>query len=155
MALAAATLALAGCAIVPEIGAPPGPVVILPVDQGQARAMISAYRAAHGRGEVSLDPVLQQVAQHQAEAMARSNELSHTVAGTLPQRLAGEGADRRAAIENVSAGYGSLDAALGGWRRSPAHNANLLFGPVRRMGIAAASAPHTRFKTFWSLVMTN
>ena len=81
--------------------------------------------------------------------------LSHEVAGALPVRLAASGADRRAAIENVSAGYASFPAALTGWERSPHHNENLLFPPVRRMGIAAAAAPGTRYKTFWSLVMTN
>ena len=68
---------------------------------------------------VAVDPVLQRVAQRQADAMASRNVLSHDVAGALPERLAGNGADRRAAIENVSAGYGTLQSALGGWKRSP------------------------------------
>jgi len=42
-----------------------------------------------------------------------------------------------------------------GWERSPRHNDNLLYRPIRRIGIAAASAPGTRYKTFWALVMTD
>lgn len=87
--------------------------------------------------------------------MAQANELSHDIDGALPRRLASGGADRGAAIENVSAGYSTLESVILGWKRSPHHNDNLLFPPMRRMGIAAASAPGTRFKTFWSLVMTN
>lgn len=117
--------------------------------------MISAYRRGHRLAEVTLDPALQIIAQHQAVAMAQADQLSHSVAGPLPSRLASEGLERRAMVENVSAGYGTLAGALAGWRRSPAHDANLLFGPVHQMGIAAAVAPGTRFKTFWALVMTD
>ena len=147
---------LAGCSTVPLLEpASSGPISAVAVDQGTAAALISSYRTAHGLSAVSLDPALQRVAQRQAEAMASANELSHEVDGDLPHRLARGGADRKAAVENVSAGYFSLESALAGWKRSPKHNENLLFGPMRRLGIAAASAPHTRYKTFWSLVMTN
>ena len=147
---------LAACSALPvstdTTGSISGPVA---VDEATAQSLISDYRREHGLSPVAFDPVLQRVAQRQADAMASRNVLSHEVAGALPERLARGGADRRAAIENVSAGYGTLQTALGGWKRSPEHNANLLFSPMRRMGIAAASAPGTRYKTFWSLVMTN
>ncbi len=155
LCLVGMALVLGGCATSPFKAGPQRPTERLAVDAGQARRLISAYRQAHGRDGVSLDPVLVEVAQRQADAMASANDLSHTVDGHLPQRLARVGADRPAAVENVSAGYASLAAALGGWRRSPSHDANLLFGPMRRMGIAAASAPGTRYRTFWALVMTD
>ncbi len=152
--LAAMVIALlAGCSTIPV--APSGPVGEISFDHDAAQAMISNYRRAHGLSPVELDSALDGVAQRQATAMAAANELSHDVVGSLPERLASRGVDRRAAIENVSAGYSSFPAALSGWERSPHHNDNLLFSPMRRMGIAAASAPGTRYKTFWSLVMTN
>ncbi|MCW6507695.1 CAP domain-containing protein [Lichenifustis flavocetrariae] len=144
---------LAGCSALPI--APTGSVGAVALDRGSAEAMISAYRREHGLPAVQLDATLTAVAQRQADAMAGRNVLSHEVAGSLPERLAEGGADRRAAIENVSAGYASFASALEGWKRSPHHNDNLLFAPMRRMGIAAAEAPGTRYKTFWSLVMTN
>ena len=156
LALALVPLSLAGCSSLPFPGSSPGgPVGVVRVNEATAQAMISNYRAEHGLTRVELDPALQRVAQKQAEAMASANELSHEVDGSLPRRLARGGADRSAAIENVSAGYSSLDSVILGWKRSPHHNENLLFAPMRRMGIAAASAPKTRFETFWSLVMTN
>ena len=153
LAVAGLLAGLAGCASVPV--APTGPVGAVALDCGVAERMVSDYRRAHGLPPVELDPALNAVAERQARAMAGANLLSHEVAGALPARLAAAGADRRAPIENVSAGYSSFPAALGGWERSPHHNENLLFPPVRRMGIAAAAAPGTRYKTFWSLVMTN
>jgi uncharacterized protein YkwD len=146
-------LLMAGCSALPVTPIIPSAAVAL--DRADAEAMISAYRREHGLGAVVLDARLVAVAQGQADAMASRNQLGHDVAGSLPQRLAAGGVNQRAAIENVSAGYASFRAALSGWERSPHHNDNLLFAPMRRMGIAAAAAPGTRYKTFWSLVMTD
>jgi len=155
--LALAGAALAGCAVAPIFGERPaadgvGPV---PVDADAARRTIASYREAHGLGAVDLDPALVRVARRQADSMARANRLSHAVSGDLSARLAAEGLTRRAEAENVSAGYPSFERALLGWERSPRHNDNLLYRPIRRIGIAAASAPGTRYKTFWALVMTD
>jgi uncharacterized protein YkwD len=157
--LTVAVLALglsSGCSgFLPAVGPAREPVADMPVDQAAAIALVSDYRKAHGLAPVSGDAVLQHVAQAQAEAMASANELSHNVDGLLPARLAPYGRGRGASVENVSAGYATLAAALGGWRRSAEHNANLLYGPMRRIGVAAASAPGTRYKTYWALVMTD
>lgn len=125
------------------------------VDQASAATWLNAYRREHGLPMLDRDPGLQRVAQGQADAMAAANELSHTVAGTLPERLAVLDRAKRASAENVSAGYADLAGALTGWRRSPRHNDNLLYAPMRRFGMAAARAPGTRYGTFWSLVMTD
>ncbi len=125
--LALAAAALAGCAVAPMFG---------------------ERTAADGVGPVAVDA-------DAADSMARANRLSHAVSGDLSARLAAEGLTRRAEAENVSAGYPSFERALLGWERSPRHNDNLLYRPIRRIGIAAASAPGTRYKTFWALVMTD
>lgn len=150
-----ALMALCACSRTPFETAPSGPVTPVSVSQSAAQAIISDYRKAHGLSAVEPDTTLQRAAQQQALAMARANELSHEVDGPLPRRLAANGVDPHAAIENVSAGYASLESAIKSWKDSPEHNKNLLFGPMRRMGIAEASAPKTRFKTFWSVIMTN
>ena len=95
------------------------------------------------------------LAQSQASAMASNNHLSHEIAGSLDHRLNAAHHAKGWAVENVSAGYADADAALGGWERSPPHNLNLLDRKMRRMGIAAADAPGTRFKTYWALMMTD
>ena len=62
---------------------------------------------------------------------------------------------QKTAVENVSAGYFSLADVMGGWRRLPRHNANLLDPQMHYMGIATAYAPGTHYKVYWALVMTN
>jgi uncharacterized protein YkwD len=158
MAAAGFAFGLSGCSDLPlpSLGPTEHHVTsVLAVDEGAAATWVTTYRRAHGLAAVTVDPALQRVAQAQADAMASANQLSHSVAGSLPHRLGAIAAERHAYIENVSAGYGSMASALDGWQHSPGHNANLLFAPMRRVGIAAASAPGTRYKTFWSLIMTD
>ncbi|ARN83256.1 hypothetical protein B1812_00495 [Methylocystis bryophila] len=125
------------------------------LDENVAREMISLYRKTNGLAEVANDPALQKAAQFQANAMAEAGRLDHNVKGTFLKRIAACGRGRGYAVENVSAGYKSFDAALAGWRRSKLHNENLLEPHVRRMGIATAYAPEARYKVFWALIMSD
>jgi uncharacterized protein YkwD len=162
----AALLALAACAPPPpsQPAAAPPPVNLsdreraardVHVDPAQAASLISEYRDAHGLGAVTPDPVLQGLAQAQADSMAAHNVLSHTVNGTLSARFDAAGLGQTFAVENVSAGYFSFPAALAGWRNSPEHNANLLSAKMKHLGIATAYAPGTRYLVFWALDMSN
>ncbi len=154
-------LLLAGCA---ETPAPP------PSDSGlfqsmaapgarldarAARDMISLYRRNHGLGGLVLDPGLMAQAQKQSDAMAARDRLGHELRGGLAERLDRAGYEKNNAVENVSAGYDTLADVFSGWRQSPPHNANLLAPGMKRMGIAAAYNPKTRYKVFWTLDMAN
>jgi uncharacterized protein YkwD len=116
--------------------------------------MISDYRTARGLSPVTIDPVLSQVAQGQANAMARADTLSHEVGGrSFVQRMKASGYDAKQAVENVGAGYHTLAEAFSGWRDSPPHNKNMLTPGVTRMGIATANAPNSKYKVYWALVL--
>jgi uncharacterized protein YkwD len=164
----ATTLLLAACASnvpQPPIAPPAAPPLTMSareraarqahVDPADAASSISQYRQSHGLSAVTPDPVLQKLAQAQADSMAANNVLSHTIDGTLTQRFDAAHLAQATAVENVSAGYFSLPAALAGWRNSPGHNANLLSPKMRRLGIATAYAPGTRYLVFWALDMSN
>jgi uncharacterized protein YkwD len=125
------------------------------VDAGAAREMISLYRSNHGLGPIAVDSGLEAAAQNQVTAMARADKLSHEVRGNLANRLDGAGYTKNAAVENVSAGYHTLAEAFSGWRQSKPHNDNMLNPRMRRMGIATAYAPGSKYKVFWALVMTD
>lgn len=125
------------------------------LDAFAARDMISLYRGNQGLEGLTLDPGLMAAAQAQADAMARADKLSHEVQGSLTARLDRAGYRKSAAVENVSAGYDTMAEVFSGWRQSPPHNANMLAPRMRRMGIAAAYNPHTRYKVFWSLMLAN
>ncbi|MFK8252684.1 CAP domain-containing protein [Ancylobacter terrae] len=124
------------------------------VDSAAAAALISDYRQGKGLSAVTVDPVLTQVAQKQAKAMAATGELSHSVGGRgLTTRLKAAGFDGLRAAENVGAGYHTLAEAFSGWRDSPSHNRNMLMPGATRIGIAAAPAPNSKYKVFWALVL--
>ncbi|HVB89068.1 MAG TPA: CAP domain-containing protein [Beijerinckiaceae bacterium] len=125
------------------------------VDESQACKLISAYRVAHGLSGLRLDPELEKAAAAQAMAMASTDTLSHTVAGSLRERLDADHIRNRAAAENVSAGYFTLADAIEGWRRSPPHKANLLDPMMRRMGIGSAYVQNSRFHVYWSLILAD
>ena len=151
------SLVLGGC-LAAEDPAPSiveQPSVVVRLDPATMQAHVSAYRRLHDQSAVVLDPALMALAQSQANAMAGANHLSHEIAGNLDHRLNSAHHAKGYAVENVSAGYATADAALAGWERSPGHNLNLLDPKMRRMGIAAADAPGTRFKTYWALMMTD
>lgn len=159
----AAALALAGCSAAPVgftlSGDEPGfykklTATSAKVDAAAARDMISQYRSNSGLSKLTIDPDLQKAAQEQALAMARANRMTHEVNGGLRSRLDGR-LDHTRAVENISAGYHTLAEAFSGWRDSPPHNKNMLNANMRRMGIATAYAPDSKYKVFWALILTD
>lgn len=160
--LASLILTLAACGAGPaRVAAPTEPTFYnklnaasVKVDSNAARDMISLYRANNGASALTVDPALTRAAQAQADAMARAGQVTH---GRTPlgARLKQHGVDPGTATENVSAGYYTLAEAFSGWRDSRPHNANMLKKDMRRMGIATAFAPGTKYKVYWALVMTD
>jgi len=104
---------------------------------------------------VAVDADLMKLAALQSEAMARRNKLDHDVKGPLEKRLGASGYPAKLAVENVSAGYHTLAEAFSGWRDSPPHKANMLKSGVTKLGIAAAYAPNTKYKVFWTLILAS
>lgn len=123
-------------------------------DPGEALRLINQYRRQHGLAPLILDRTLTRAAQQHANDMAAHDMMSHQVShGGLRQRMALAGIRPRLAAENVSAGYRNTGRAIAGWQNSPAHNRNLLLAKVRRMGLAAAYQPNSRYKYYWALIV--
>jgi uncharacterized protein YkwD len=125
------------------------------LDPLAAANMISLYRQNNGLGAVVVDPELTRLAQQQSQAMAARNKMDHDVKGPLEKRLGASGYPATLAVENVSAGYHTLAEAFSGWRDSPPHKANMLKNGVTKLGIAAAYAPNTKYKVFWTLILAS
>lgn len=118
-------------------------------DAVQAARLISEYRAARGLGPVAADAQLNGAAEHQARAVAEAARLSH---GAFASRMA----DFRVAgisAENLTAGTDSVAGAVGRWKGSPGHDANLLMREARRIGLARADSPGHGYRTYWALVL--
>ena len=123
------------------------------LDAAVAQSMISGYRGNNGLGPVTLDPELMRLAGEQAQAMAARDKLDHDASHPFADRIRKSGLDAPVAVENIAAGYHTLAEAFSGWRDSPPHRANMLNADVTRMGIAAALAPKSKYKVFWSLIL--
>ena len=123
------------------------------LDANAAASMISGYRANNGLPAVTVDPQLMQLAEARARAMAARNKVDQNIGGAFRVRLKQSGYDAKTAAENVSAGYHTLAEAFSGWRDSPPHRANMLLKGATKMGIAAAFAPGSKYKVFWSLIL--
>jgi uncharacterized protein YkwD len=123
------------------------------LDALAAASMISGYRQNNGLPAVTPDPTLMSMAQDQARVMATRNILDHSAGRSFQERLKASGFAAKVAAENISAGYYTIAEAFSGWRESPPHRANMLLREATRMGIAAAYAPGTKYKVFWSLIL--
>src|SRR5688572_11413048 len=155
----ASALALAGCGGALD-AVPPEPSFYrslaragVQVDAGAAASMVSGYRRNNGLGTVSVDPVLNRLAEQQARAMAQRDKLDHNAGGPFAQRMKSSGYAYKVGAENIGAGYHTLAEAFSGWRDSPPHRANMLLKGVTQMGIAAVYDPNTKYKVFWALIV--
>jgi uncharacterized protein YkwD len=123
------------------------------LDAAAAASMISGYRTNNGLPAVTVDPALTQMAQVQAETMARRDKLEYNAKKPFVTRLKAAGYDARVAAENIGAGYHTLAEAFSGWRDSKPHNANMLLAGATRMGIAAVYTPASKYKVYWTLIL--
>lgn len=125
------------------------------VDVGTAVQMVSAYRRGHGLGPVTVDAKLMRIAAVHAKRMAASDRVDHVLPGevSFPARLSAGGYDAAVAAENIGAGYDTLAEAFTGWQKSPHHRDNLLKPGITEIGIALSTAPDSKYKTYWSLVL--
>jgi uncharacterized protein YkwD len=123
------------------------------LDAAAAASMISGYRTNNGLPVVALDADLMQLAQAQAEVMAKRDKLDHGAGKPFVQRLKASGYDAKRAAENISAGYHTLAEAFSGWRDSNPHRANMLLTGATRMGIAAVYTPSSKYKVYWAMIL--
>lgn len=125
------------------------------LDAGAARALVNGHRELSRLPPLVIDARLMAAAERHARAMAAADKVGGDAGeGDLARRLAAQGVTATARAENVSAGYLTLAEAFSGWRESEPHNRTMLLAEGRRMGIAAAYAPGTKYRVFWSLIVT-
>ena len=113
--------------------------------------MISAYRLNAGLGPLVLDPVLVEAAHREATAMAGSDKPAQ--ADAVKARLAREG--QPGAEANLSAGSRRLAEAFSGWRDSPQHDRVMKDAKAKRMGLATAYAPGSKYQVYCGLLYTS
>jgi Cysteine-rich secretory protein family len=117
---------------------------------GTPAELISSFRHQHGEGKVTIDPLLNRIAQEQARAMAARDVLDHDALKPFSARVITLG-PRRAA-ENIAYGYDTFPKTLDQWTGSFGHRSNLLMHDASRVGIASAKSPKTG-RTYWAMVI--
>jgi len=101
---------------------------------------INRVRAAHHRGPLRIDRVLQRAASSHSGDMVRRGYFAH---GDFDARMRRFGARGPLLGENLAWGsgpYATAHALVGLWLESPPHRANLLRRSFGRVGIGAVNA---------------
>jgi uncharacterized protein YkwD len=111
--------------------------------------LISHFRLAHGESKVTIDPVLNRIAQEQAQAMAAQDTMGHAVLRPFSDRVANLNAER--AAENLAQGDDTFSKALDQWIGSYGHRSNLLMHEATRVGIASARSKSGEI--YWAMVI--
>jgi uncharacterized protein YkwD len=120
---------------------------------GDYASEISAYRRANGLPAVKADSHLAAVALKQAQAMASTGSITHSVGGNFSSRVAPLRKSR--AAENIGAGFLTFSEMLKQWEDSRGHRENLLMAGARRVGVASVANPKSPYRKFWAMVITD
>jgi len=113
-------------------------------------AKINGVRAANGRKPLIYNDKLALAAKTQAELMAASGEFSHTIGGTLRERVTAAGY-QGAVGENLAQGQSTLEGAIAGWLDSARHRSTLLSPKFSEFGLAVATGKG-RHDVYWAMI---
>lgn len=112
---------------------------------------INATRAANGRSALTYSSRLAQAAQTHARLMASRGELSHTLGGSLRERVTAVGYTG-AVGENLAGGQTTLEGAIQGWLESPSHRNTLLSPNFTEFGLAVSQG-NGRLGIYWAMIL--
>ena len=121
--------------------------------------LLNDYREQNGLRPVILSDTLTMAAEHHSEDMAEYGFFAHNTArssyypaGAQPwDRMKAEGYDYNTAKgENLAVGYETASEAMQAWKTSPSHNAAMLDGNYRVMGVARINDPDSVHGWYWT-----
>ena len=121
--------------------------------------LINDYREQNGLRPVILSDTLTVAAERHSKDMAEYGFFAHNTAqssyypaGAEPwDRMEAEGYDHNTAKgENLAVGYETAAEAMQAWKTSPSHNAAMLDGNYRVMGVARINDPDSVHGWYWT-----
>jgi uncharacterized protein YkwD len=133
----------------------PPPVAVTGLDGEESAflTLINQYRQANGKAALTLNQNLINSSKWLSGDMANKNYFNHTDSqGRDPfKRMSdfGYGLNTYKA-ENIAAGFSTAAQALDAWKNSPGHNANMLDGNYKVIGIGRAYNPNSVYKWYWT-----
>lgn len=138
--------ALSGCTAAMK---PPGSTSPAQLSTATIMEKINGTRAQYGRKPLTYNAELARAARTHADLMASRNTLSHTLGGTLRERVTVAGY-RGAVGENLGSGQATLESVIEGWLNSRGHRSTLLSPNFKEFGFAAARS--SSGKTYWAFI---
>lgn len=117
---------------------PQPPPAVVKTEAEQVLAIVNDNRRSRGLVELRTNETLNRAAQEYAELMARRDKLSHTLDGSVWNRIEALGYVYSTCGENIA--WNCRDAAyvMQEWMDSPGHRANILNGDFRELGVGIA-----------------
>jgi uncharacterized protein YkwD len=121
--------------------------------------LINDYRHQNGLGPLILSDTLTLSSEHHSKDMAQYGFFAHNTEASsyYPKRsqpwdrMAAEGYDYNAYKgENLAVGYETAEGVFQAWRESPSHNAAMLNGHYRVIGIARIYSPGGNHQWYWT-----
>lgn len=112
---------------------------------------INGTRAANGRDPLSYNETLARAATTHARLMASRGQLSHTLGGSLRERVTAAGY-RGAVGENLAGGQSTLEGAIAGWLASSGHRSTLLSSRFTEFGLAVATGGGEH-SIYWAMIL--
>jgi uncharacterized protein YkwD len=121
--------------------------------------LINDYRQQNGLGPLILSDTLTVSSEHHSQDMAQYGFFAHNTAassyyarGSQPwDRMVAEGYEYNTYKgENIATGYETAEDVFQAWRESPSHNAAMLDGHYRVIGIARLYAPRGDHHWYWT-----
>lgn len=114
--------------------------------------LINQYRAQNGLSALSVSTNLSRMASWHGGDMGAKNYFSHTDSlGRSPSTRAIDCGYPAGAGENIAAGtvWSTASAAFNAWKGSAGHNANMLNGSYRQIGIARVYTAGSTYGWYW------
>jgi hypothetical protein len=114
--------------------------------------LINAYRAQSGLGALTMSTNLNRASTWMAADMGQKNYFSHTDSlGRSPSTRAIDCGYPQGAGENIAAGtnWSTASAVFAAWKASSGHNANMLNGSYRQIGISRVFTSGSTYGWYW------
>jgi uncharacterized protein YkwD len=121
--------------------------------------LINDYREQNGLRPLILSDTLAVAAERHSEDMAEYSFFAHNTEGSSHYAVDSEPWDRMRAEgydyntykgENLAVGYETAEEAMRAWKESPSHNAAMLDGDYRVIGVARINAPGSVHGWYWT-----
>jgi uncharacterized protein YkwD len=125
------------------------PHVVLSADEAELLRRVNAERAKVGAAPLEAQPQLMLAARSHSANLLQVGYVSHTVGGTMTERIKRQGLDKYGRSGEIVAGAKTPEAAVTAWMGSDGHRANMLNAGYTRVGLGVSEA-NSRGTRYWT-----